>query len=65
MDKRDGTAWLLSFLAILVDRAGGEIVIENLSAASGQNLRLGYDLDRGGDRVTLMVRSETEGEGEK
>lgn len=48
-------SYLLSFLGILVDRAGGELVIENLSSYSNHNLQLGMKLDTENDRVTLSL----------
>ena len=50
--------YLLSFLAVLVERAGGEIVIENLSRHSGSKLQLRMTLDKAGDKVTLTTKSE-------
>lgn len=48
-------AYLLSFLAILVHRAGGQLVIENLSDYSKTDLSLGMDLDAANNKVTLTV----------
>jgi hypothetical protein len=48
-------SYLLSFLGVLVDRAGGELVIENLSEYASHNLQLGMKLDAEHDRVTLRL----------
>lgn len=50
--------YLLSFLAILVDRAGGALVIEELSKYAGNNLEILMDLDKENDKVTLRVKKE-------
>lgn len=51
----DEIRYLISFLLVLVYRAGGTLVIENLSEIAGKQLRLSMDLDREGDKVTLTV----------
>ena len=48
-------AYLLSFLGVLVDKAGGELVIENLSRYASHNLQLDMKLDAEHDKVTLTV----------
>lgn len=48
-------AYLLSFLAILVQRAGGKLVIEDLSLHAGSNLQLSMKMDVEGDKVTLSI----------
>lgn len=51
-------SYLLSFLAILVHRNGGELVIENLSSFAGHETGLNYELDNEGDRVILRAKVE-------
>lgn len=52
--------YLLSFLAILVDRVGvdGVLTIEDLSEYARRNLLLKMDLDVKGDRVVLTLYVE-------
>lgn len=50
--------YLLSFLLILVERAGGKLVVENLSEFAGSNLYLSMDLDVENDRVAIYSRRE-------
>lgn len=52
--------YLLSFLAILVDRAGGKMVVENLSHYAESNLQLGMNLDFENDRVILTTTKKEE-----
>lgn len=52
--------YLLSFLAILVDRAGGQLVIENLSQYASSNLQLGMKLESENDRVILTTTKKEE-----
>ena len=54
-DLNPNIAYLLSFLGILVDKAGGEIIIENLSDYANHDLRLGMKLDTKNDKVTLQL----------
>lgn len=51
-------SYLLSFLAILVHRAGGTLVIENLSSYANSNLRLGMKIEINHDRVTLTTEKK-------
>ena len=51
----DRTAYLLSFLMIIIHRNGGEIVVEKLSEYSGKNFGLGMDLDVDNDRVRIYT----------
>lgn len=46
-------AYLLSFLAILIQRAGGVLVIENLSKEANSLTTIQMELDKENDRVTL------------
>ncbi len=55
--NRDTVAYLLSFLAILVARAGGTLLIKGLSDYSNTNLQLRMNLDTNNDSVTLTVSS--------
>lgn len=48
-------SYLLSFLAILVHRAGGTLVVENLSSYAKSNLQLSMKLDSENDKVTLST----------
>lgn len=50
-----GIRYMMSFLGVLVQRAGGSIVIENLSEFAGRDLKLAYDLDVHNDKVTLTI----------
>lgn len=52
--------YLLSFLAILVDRAGGKLVIENLSHYADSNLQLGMNLDAEKDQVIFTTTKKQE-----
>jgi hypothetical protein len=52
--------YLVSFLSILVDRAGGFLVIENLSDYAEKNMQLEMDLRPSEDRVILRIH-RTEG----
>lgn len=56
----DQISYLLSFLAILVDRAGGRLVIENLSHYSSSDLQLGMKLESENDRVILTTTKKQE-----
>lgn len=56
----DQISYLLSFLAILVDRAGGKLVIDNLSHYSSGDLQLGMKLEIESDRVVLTVTKKQE-----
>jgi len=47
--------YLLSFLTILVQRAGGQMTIEHLSEFSSSNLGLSMKLDVENDRVVLIA----------
>lgn len=55
MTKADQISYLLSFLTILIHRAGGTLVIENLSNYAKSNLELGMKLDVENDRVVLTA----------
>lgn len=55
LDNREQISYLLSFLAILVQRAGGRMTIEHLSEYSGSDLGLSMKLDVENDRVVLIV----------
>lgn len=55
-NQADQVRYLLSFLAILVERQGGEIVLEDLDLAAGVDLALGYELDTEANRVTLRTK---------
>lgn len=50
--------YLLSFLAILVDRAGGQLEIEHLSKYASTDLRLEMKLDIPADKVILKTKKE-------
>lgn len=50
--------YLLSFLAILVHKAGGTLVIKNLRKYANSNLRLSMQLDAENDKVTLITRKD-------
>lgn len=50
----DKLMYLVSFLGILVHRAGGNLTIEHLSEVAGHNFALGINLDPDQDRVTLV-----------
>lgn len=52
--------YMLSFLMIIVDRAGGEIIIENLSEYAGGNLALNLKLDQENDRAIIKVAERVE-----
>lgn len=57
-DQINQLMYLVSFLGILVDRAGGELVIENLSEFSGNDVQLGMFLDKENDRVKLVIEKK-------
>lgn len=54
MSEVDQTAYLLSFLTILVYRAGGTLRIESLSEFSLRAIELGVQFD--GDAVILTTK---------
>lgn len=49
--------YMLSFLGIIVSRAGGKLAVENLGEAVGMDLSLEMDLDRENKRVVLRTVS--------
>ncbi len=51
-------SYLLSFLAILVHRAGGTLVIENLNEYASSDLQLSMKLDAENNKVTLITTKE-------
>lgn len=55
-DKEAQMMYLLSFLQILIIRAGGELVIENLSEVAGSTMTLEMELQRDKDRVILRSK---------
>jgi len=55
LSQEERIFYLLSFLAILVQRAGGQMTIEHLSEFSSSNLGLSMKLDVENDRVVLIV----------
>jgi hypothetical protein len=50
------TRYLLSFLMILVERAGGRLTIDHLSDYAGREVLLSMALDREQDRVTITTK---------
>lgn len=56
LQQHEQISYLLSFLAILVHRAGGQLTIEHLSEFSSSNLGLGMKLDVENDKVLLTTR---------
>ena len=50
---QEKVSYLLTFLAILVQRAGGQMTIEHLSEFSSSAMGLSMKLDVENDRVTL------------
>ncbi len=57
----DEIRYLLSFLAILVDRAGGELTINRLSDYANLNFRLEMKMDKEKDNVILSVSRRAPG----
>lgn len=55
LEHQEQISYLLSFLAILVQRAGGQMTIERLSEFASSNLGLSMKLDIENDRVVLIV----------
>ena len=53
--ERDHEAlcYAMSFLAILVDRAGGSVTIPKFSEYNGRNVLVGMEIDRNQDEVRL------------
>lgn len=47
--------YLLSFLMILVHRAGGELSVEKLSEYAGREITLNMELQKDRDRVILKT----------
>lgn len=56
LQQHEQISYLLSFLAILVQRAGGQMTIEHLSEFSSSGLALSMKLDVENDRVLLTSR---------
>jgi hypothetical protein len=56
IDQSAQISYLLSFLAILVHRAGGRLTIEKLSEFSASDMGISMKLDVENDRVLLMTR---------
>lgn len=65
LNQSEQISYLLSFLAILVHRAGGQITIEHLSEFSASNLGLGMKLDVENDKVLLTSRYTPNTKGER
>ena len=55
-------SFLLSLLGILVDRAGGSMVVGNLSEYKGFSVRVNMCVDIEGDKVTVVSKKEPIGE---
>jgi len=55
LNQQEQISYLLSFLAILVQRAGGQMTIEHLSEYSSSSLGLSMKLDVENDKVVLIV----------
>ena len=55
LNHQEQISYLLSFLAILVQRAGGQMTIEHLSEFSSSALGLSMKLDVENDKVVLIV----------
>ncbi len=55
LNQSDQISYLLSFLAILVQRAGGQMTIEHLSEFAASSLGLSMKLDVENDRVVLIA----------
>lgn len=56
MNNQEAISYFLSFLTILVHRAGGRLEIKGLKQYSGTNLELGMEIDLPNDRVILTVK---------
>lgn len=52
------SAYLMSFLMILVHRAGGEMTIEKLSEFSNRHILLGMEIFHDADKVVLKTVEE-------
>lgn len=53
----------MNFLMMLVDRDGGEIIIENLSEFAGKRLGITLFVDEENDRVILKTAERVESKG--
>lgn len=58
MDQDEATRYLLSFLLLLVYRAGGKMEIEHLSEIAGKTLLMDMNLKKEEDRVTLSATEQ-------
>ncbi len=56
MNQQDYIAYMLSFLGILIDRAGGTLVITRLSEYANYEVGFTMKLDIKGDQVTLISK---------
>lgn len=48
-------ASLLTYLAIIIDRNGGTLTVENLSQYAGTDVKLDTETDIKGDKVTIKA----------
>jgi hypothetical protein len=58
INKSNYMSYMGSFLALLVLRAGGKLVIEHLSELAGKNIAVAMALDIQGDKVTLETKAQ-------
>ena len=64
-EKQRQIPMALSFLMALIDRAGGEIIIENLSEFAGKRLGITMKVEEENDRVILKVAKLVDLQGSK
>lgn len=64
-EKNHQISSALSFLMFLIYRAGGEIIIENLSEFAGMRLGITMKVEEENNRVVLKVAKRVEFEGKE
>lgn len=58
MTEDERTRHLLNYLAMLIYRSGGRVVIDGFDEFTGRNLTVRAEPDIDNDRVTLTVEEE-------